>query len=496
MQPTPDLDPAIARALDLVRAAVGGLSSTVDPASPAASFSPPAASPPGPPSTGLPATGLPATGLPATGLPATGLPATGAPTSAATQYPPGAALAPSVRDPGLVAPSIGQATVISGISQLVTNDPALGSGPLGVLPDAAVVVQGDRIVWVGSRAAAPPADHFFDAGGRTVLPGWVDSHSHLVFAGDRSAEFSARMAGAPYAAGGIATTVAATREASTEQLSALLRSRMWEMTASGTTCIETKTGYGLSTADELRSALVAESAGVDAVTFLGAHVNAPEFLSDPDAYVDLVCGGMLDAVAPHVQFLDVFCEDGAFDEPRTRRILAAGVRKGLGLKVHGNQLSAGAGVRVAVDNNAVSVDHCTYLSDRDIELLAGSSTVATLLPICDLSTRQQPAPGRRLADAGANLAIASNCNPGSSYSPSMGLAVALAVLQCGLTADEAVAAATVGGARALARTDVGVISPGKRADLHVLNAPSHDYLAYRVGLPMTFAVWRAGVRVV
>lgn len=389
----------------------------------------------------------------------------------------------------------GVATVVTNISSLITNDPGNGSTPLGVVEDAALVFEGDRIVWIGATASAPPADAAFDAGGRTVLPGWVDSHSHLVFAGDRSAEFSARMAGRPYEAGGIITTVAATREASDAQLTAMVNRRIAEMTAGGTTCIETKTGYGLTTIDEVRSASIAASAGVDAVTFLGAHVNAPEYASDPDAYLDLVCGPMLDAIAPLVQFIDVFCEDGAFDDARTRRVLAAGVRKGLRLKVHGNQLGEGSGVGIAVDCGAVSVDHCTHLSDRDVALLAGSSTVATLLPICDLSTRQPPAPGRRLADSGATIALASNCNPGSCYTPSMNLAVALAVLQCGLTADEAVAAATLGGAKALARDDVGILAPGKRADLHVLDAPSHDYLAYRVGLPMTHAVWRAGVRV-
>lgn len=390
----------------------------------------------------------------------------------------------------------GRSTVVTGIGALVTNDPSYGPTPLGITADAAVVLQGDRIVWVGPAGSAPPADERFDAGGRAVLPGWVDSHSHLVFAGDRSAEFSARMAGRPYGAGGIITTVAATREASDEELATRLDRRIREMTAGGTTCIETKTGYGLTTVDEVRSAGIAQAAGVDAVTFLGAHVTAPEFASDPDAYLDLVCGPMLDAVAPHIQFVDVFCEDGAFDEAGSRRVLAAGADKGLGLKVHGNQLRAGAGVRMAVECDAVSVDHCTYLSSQDIELLAGSTTVATLLPICDLSTRQPPAPGRALADAGAVIALASNCNPGSCYTPSMGLAVALAVLQCGLTAEEAVYAATVGGAKALSRGDVGVVAPGMRADLHVIDAPSHDYLAYRVGLPLTHAVWRAGVRVV
>lgn len=385
-------------------------------------------------------------------------------------------------------------TVVTNISLLVTNDPAAGPAPLGIMPGAAVVLDGDRVAWVGPSASAPAADQTFDAGGRAVLPGWVDSHSHLVFAGDRSAEFSARMAGAPYQAGGILSTVAATRAASDAQLAALLQWRIEEMTAGGTTCIETKTGYGLTTVDEVRAATIAAAGGVDVVTFLGAHLNAPEF-TDPDEYLDLVCGPMIDAVAPHVQFIDVFCEEGAFNEARTRRVLAAGLRKGLGLKVHGNQLGAGDGVRIAVDCGAVSVDHCTYLADRDIALLAGSNTVSTLLPLCDLSTRQPPAPGRLLADAGVSIAIASNCNPGSSYTSSMNLAVALAVLQCGLTADEAVAAATVGGARALARDDVGVIAVGKRADLHVLEAPSHDYLAYRVGVPMTHAVWRKGARV-
>ncbi len=397
----------------------------------------------------------------------------------------------------MVAPDSGsgRSTVITNISELVTNDPMYGPSPLGVVEDAAIVLHDGLVAWIGPASSAPPADETFDAQGRCALPGWVDSHTHLVFAGDRSAEFSARMAGRPYEAGGIMTTVAATRETPDAVLAELVAGRIGELTAGGTTCIETKTGYGLTTIDEVRSAAIASAAGIDAVTYLGAHVNAPEYASDPDAYIDLVCGPMLDAIAPSVQFIDVFCEEGAFNEARTRRVLAAGVRKGLSLKVHGNQLDEGDGVRIAVDCGAVSVDHCTHLSERDVALLAGSSTVATLLPICDLSTRQPPAPGRRLADSGATLAVASNCNPGSSYSSSMNLAVALAVLQCGLTADEAVLAATLGGAKALARADVGALAIGKRADLHLLDAPSHDYLAYRPGVPLTHAVWRAGVRV-
>jgi imidazolonepropionase len=387
-------------------------------------------------------------------------------------------------------------TVLHGISQLVTNDPAAGPGLLGIIANAAVVIQAGQIVWVGTAGAAPAADRAIDFGGRAMLPGWVDSHSHVVFAGNRAAEFSARMAGQPYRAGGIQATVAATRAAGDPELLAIARWHRAEMISGGTTCMETKTGYGLTVPDEARLATTAESAGFDEISFLGAHVVPPEYAKDPDGYLDLVCGPMLDAVAAHVGWLDVFCEQGAFDEAQTRRVLAAGTRKGLGLRVHGNQLAAGPGVRIAVDTGAASVDHCTHLTDHDIAALAGSQTVATLLPACDLSTRQPPAPARALLDAGARIALASNCNPGSSYTSSMNLVVALGVLLCGLSADQAVHAATAGGAAALRRTDVGVLKVGARADLHVLDAPSHDYLAYRVGVPLTHSVFRRGQPVV
>lgn len=383
-------------------------------------------------------------------------------------------------------------TILQGISQLVTNDPELGDGALGIIRDAAVVFEGDRILWVGPRLQAGPADESVDVDGRAVLPGWVDSHTHLVFDGDRAAEFTARMAGLPYAAGGIMTTVGATRAAGEQRLDSLVRSRLQDMLRGGTTTVETKTGYGLTVDDEALAARIAADT-CDAGTFLGAHLVPAEYAGRPDAYLDLVCGPMLDAVAPTVDFIDVFCEKGAFDEEQSARVLIAGRAKGLGLKVHGNQLGFGPGVRLAVEHGAISVDHCTYLTDDDIDLLAGSATVATLLPTCDLQTRQPAAPGRRLADAGATVALASNCNPGTSFTSSMNLVVALAVLQCGLTADEAVAAATLGGARALGRTDIGVVKPGARADLHVLDAPSHDHLAYRVGMPLSWGVVRAGV---
>ncbi|HWM01978.1 MAG TPA: imidazolonepropionase, partial [Actinophytocola sp.] len=347
--------------------------------------------------------------------------------------------------------------------------------------------------WVGPASRAPDADSRVDLAGRAVLPGWVDSHTHLVFAGDRTEEFGARMAGKPYTAGGIAVTVAATRAASDAELAEVVRRHVAEAVAQGTTYLETKTGYGLTVADELRSALVAAEQ-VDEVTFLGAHL-VPADMSTED-YVDMVRGEMLDAVAPHVRWADVFCETGAFDEDASRAVLTAAADRGLGLRVHGNQLGPGPGVRLAVELGAASVDHCTYLEQSDVDALAGSDTVATLLPACDLSTRQPLPDARALLDAGATVALASNCNPGSSYTSSMAYCVTTAVLQMRMSVEEAVRAATWGGARALRREDeVGVLRAGARADVHVLDAPSVTHLAYRPGVPLTHAVWRAGVRV-
>lgn len=382
------------------------------------------------------------------------------------------------------------ATVITGIAELTTNEPELGR-----LTDAAVVIEGERVVWVGRAADEPPSDERVDAGGRAVLPGWVDSHTHLVFAGDRTAEFEARMAGQAYSAGGINVTVEATRSASDEALAANVRRLAGEAVRQGTTYLETKTGYGLTVEQEARSARIAAEV-VDEVTFLGAHVVPAG--ETAESYVDSVCGPMLDAVVPYVRWVDVFCETGAFDEEQSERVLTAARDRGLGLRVHGNQLGEGPGVQLAVRLGAASVDHCAYLSDEDVEALAASDTVATVLPACDLSTRQPLAPARRLLDAAATVAIASNANPGSSYTTSMAFCVATAVLQMGLSVEEAVWAATRGGARAL-RADtgdgaVGVVRPGARADLHVLDAPSATHLAYRPGVPLTWAVWRRGRR--
>jgi imidazolonepropionase len=378
------------------------------------------------------------------------------------------------------------AVLITGIGELTTNDAELGK-----LSGAALVLDGETVAWAGPASQAPAADERVDVESRAVLPGWVDSHTHLVFAGDRTAEFEARMAGKPYTAGGIAVTVDATREASDEQLAVNLRRLVEEAAAQGTTCLETKTGYGLTVADESRSARIAAEVA-DEVTYLGAHLVPPGV--DAESYVDLVCGEMLDAVAPHVRWADVFCETGAFDEAQSARVLKAGAGRGLGLRVHGNQLGEGAGVRLAVELGAASVDHCTYLSAGDVDALAASDTVATLLPACDLSTRQALPPARRLLDAGATVALASNANPGSCYTTSMAFCVATAVLQMRMTLDEAIWSATAGGARALRRSDVGHLRPGSRADVHVLDAPSATHLAYRPGVPLTHAVWRRGER--
>ncbi|MBF4549522.1 imidazolonepropionase [Pseudoclavibacter sp. VKM Ac-2888] len=381
------------------------------------------------------------------------------------------------------------ATVFRNIGELTTN------GDLGVLHDAALVLDGQRVVWVGADVDAPAADSSFDVGGRAVLPGWVDSHTHLAFAGDRSTEFAARMAGETYTAGGIKVSVERTRAASGDELRSLMAERIRTANVNGTTWLETKTGYGLDVETEERSARLAAEFGQD-VTFLGAHVVPDGW--DADDYVALVTGPMLQAVRPYVAWMDVFCERGAFDEAQSRAVLQAGLDSGLGLRVHGNQLGPGPGVRLAVELGAASVDHCNFLDNEDIDRLAASSTVATLLPACDLSTRQPFPPARSLIDAGATVALASNCNPGTSYTTSMAFCVATAVLQMHLSVEEAVWSATMGGAVALRRHEgelpIGGLMPGFRADLQVLDAPSVTHLAYRPGMQLTQAVWQAGVR--
>ncbi|MCR2762413.1 imidazolonepropionase [Microbacterium sp. zg.B48] len=404
------------------------------------------------------------------------------------------------------------ATLITNIGELTTNVAADGD-PCGTLHDAAVLIEGDRIVWVaapldretasgardsglapqsrGADAVSRERIEVVDAGGRAIIPGFVDSHTHLVFGGDRADEFEARMAGEPYAAGGIRRTVAATRAASDDELRRRLAGLVAELHAQGTTTFEVKTGYGLTVADEARLARLAAEV-TDEVTYLGAHVVPTEYGDRRDEYVELVCGEMLQACAAHSRWIDVFCERGAFSPAESRRILAAGIARGLQPRVHANQLGSGEGVQVAVALGAASVDHCTFLDDDDVAALAASGTVATLLPGVEFSTRQPYPDARRLLDAGVTVALASDCNPGSSFTSSMPLMIALAVREMGMTTAEAVWAATAGGARALRRDDVGVLAPGARADLVVLDAPTRTHLAYRPGVPLIRTVWRGG----
>lgn len=385
--------------------------------------------------------------------------------------------------------------LITGIGSLVTNDPDQGRGSLGLIEDAAIVLRGGLIEWVGPRVQAPQVtDDVFDAQGRAVLPGFVDSHAHLVFAGDRAHEFAARMSGQTYSAGGIATTVTATRAAGDDLLRANVARLVAEAQTGGTTTIECKSGYGLTVADERRSLTVAAEFTSE-TTFLGAHVVAPEMRDVPDAYVDLIVGEMLDECAPHARWIDVFCDRGAFNVDQTREILSAGIARGLGARIHAGQLGLGGGVQLGVELGAASVDHCTHLSDLDVDALANSETVATLLPGAEFSTRSPYPDARRLLDAGATVALAADCNPGSSYTTSMSLCIALAVREMHMTPDEAVWSATAGGAKALRRSDIGILCAGARADLVMLEAPSHIHLAYRPGVPLIAAVWSGGVRV-
>lgn len=383
-------------------------------------------------------------------------------------------------------------TLYDGIAELVTNDPAQGDGTaLGVISDGAILVEGEVIAWVGRRRDAPAAMQRVDCGGVGVIPGFVDSHAHLVFAGERSAEFAARMAGLPYAAGGIATTVAATRQADTVTLTAGVSRLAGELLAAGVTTFESKSGYGLNVADESRSLVVAREFTSE-TTFLGAHVVPAEYRDNRDAYVELVTGPMLQACAPHARWIDVFCDRGAFDVDESRAILTAGRAAGLQVRVHAGQLGPSGGIQMAVQMGAASVDHCTFATDADIEAMAAGDTVATLLPGAEFSTRAPWPDARRMIDAGVTVAIATDCNPGSSFTTNMPFCIAVAVRDMNFTPAEALWAATAGGAAALRRDDIGVLAPGKRADFVCLDAPSYIHLAYRPGVPLIRTVVRGG----
>jgi imidazolonepropionase len=380
---------------------------------------------------------------------------------------------------------------ITNIGSLVTNDQSLGLGILGEIENSAVVIENDKIAWVGNTNDVPAADQQLDASGKAVIPGFVDSHAHLLFAGERSKEFQARMKGEKYSAGGINSTVAATREATNEALEQNMLRLVREMQKSGITTFETKSGYGLTTADETRSLEIA-SKHTPETTFLGAHVVPSEYAGKEDKYVELVTGEMLDSVLPYAKWIDVFCDQGAFDVDQSRQILQAGIDKGLLPRIHANQLTHGGGVQLAVELDCASADHCTHLSDKDIEALAGSNTVATLVPGAEFSTRATYPNAAKLFDAGVNVALATDCNPGSSYTTSMAFCIALAIREMGFSPEQALWSATMGGAKALRRTDVGSLAVGQSADLVILNAPSYLHFGYRPGVDLVSEVFKSG----
>ena len=387
-------------------------------------------------------------------------------------------------------------TLVHNIGQLVTNDPAHDGTKLGVIENAALLIEDGVVAWAGPDADAP-THHIkrkLDAKGRAVIPGFVDSHTHMIFAGDRSKEFRARMLGESYTAGGIAHTVEKTRAASDELLRSNAQSLLNEAYSTGTTTIEIKSGYGLTVHDERRSLEIAQGL-TDETTFLGAHVVPVDYKKNPKDYVDLVTGPMLDAVLPFSKWIDVFCDKGAFSPDDARTILKAGMAKGLLPRIHANQLQEGQGVRLGVELDAASVDHVSHLSEKDIEALSKSKTVATLLPGAEFSTRSTYPDVRPLLEASITVALASDCNPGSSYTTSMAFIMAIAVREMHFSPEQALWSATMGGAKALRRDDIGHLFEGARANFSILKADSYIHLAYRPGVQLIEQVWRDGLQI-
>ena len=395
--------------------------------------------------------------------------------------------------------------LVFNIGSLVTND--LGrDGLLGIVEDAAVAISDGVLEWVGDGADIP-AEYGdlprLDAGGAAVLPGFVDPHTHLVFAGDRSDEFARRLRGESYeeiltAGGGILSTVAATRAASEDDLYDSAVERAWRMLANGTTTVEVKSGYGLNAATEEKMLRVArridESLPIDVIpTFLGAHVVPAEYREDRDAYVDLVCGEMLDVCAPLARFCDVFSDEAAFTVEETRRILEAAKNRGLEVRVHADQLGRVGAAHLAAELSAASADHLDHATDEDLTAMSAAGTSAVLLPAVSFSMRLPYPDGRRIWDSGVTVALATDCNPGTANVESMPFVVALAALNMGLTPDEAVWAATRGGALSLRLEDRGHLVPGAVGDLVVLDAPTHLHIPYRPDANLVAAVVKGGV---
>ena len=385
-------------------------------------------------------------------------------------------------------------TVIKNIGLLVTNNPSLGKTELGLIENAALLTEHGKITWVGASESAPTAEKTVDAAGKAVIPGFVDSHNHLIFAKDRAEEFSARMKGESYSAGGIATTVAATRAASDDELLSNATRLVHEGLHAGTTTVEIKSGYGLSVKDELRSLHIAKQL-TDETTFLGAHVVPSEYKGKADEYVDLICEQMITQVKADAKWIDVFCDKGAFTTDQARKILLAGKAAGLLPRLHANQLEQGDGIALGVEVGAASVDHISHFNNDDIELLKKGKTVATFLPGAEFSTRSKYPDARRLLGAGVTVALASDCNPGSSYTTNMGFVIALAVREMFFTPEQALWSATKGGALALQRDDVGHLSVGSRGDFVILKESSYIHLAYRPGVNLVDEVWQHGKRI-
>ncbi len=382
------------------------------------------------------------------------------------------------------------------IGQLVTNDPLHDGTKLGVIENAALLIEDGVVAWAGPADDAP-THHIkkkIDVNGRAVIPGFVDSHNHMIFAGDRSKEFRARMLGESYSAGGIAHTVAKTRAASDEVLRLNAESLFAEAYSSGTTTIECKSGYGLTVEDEKRSLAIAQEF-TDETTYLGAHVVPVEYKTNPKDYVDLVCGQMLDAALPHAKWIDVFCDKGAFSVEDARTILQAGMKKGLLPRIHANQIQEGGGIKLGVELGVASVDHVSHISVKDIEALSKSKVVATLLPGAEFSTRSAYPDVRPLLEASITVALASDCNPGSSYTTNMPFIIAIAVREMHFSPEQALWSATLGGAKALLRSDVGHLSEGASADFAILKSDSYLHLAYRPGVNLIEQVWRNGLQI-
>ena len=385
-------------------------------------------------------------------------------------------------------------TLIKNIGLLVTNNSEIDGTPLGLIENAALLIEHGKVKWVGASESAPVAGKSIDASGKCVIPGFVDSHNHLIFAGDRSKEFAARMAGQKYGAGGINYTVELTRKASDSDLLSNAQRLQHEALHSGTTTIEIKSGYGLTVKDEVRSLAVAKQL-TEETTFLGAHVVPSEYKGKSDDYVDLVCGAMLTEAKAHAKWIDVFCDRGAFTTEQARKVLKAGIAQGLLPRLHANQLEQGDGIALGVELDAASVDHVSHFNNSDIEKLAKSKTVATLLPGAEFSTRSNYPDARKLLDAGVTVALAADCNPGSSYTTNMSLMIALAVREMFMSPEQALWSATKGGAQALRRNDVGHLSVGAKADFVILKESSYIHLAYRPGVNLIDEVWQHGAKI-